>query len=272
MAELAINETTTYRWSFEEDVQQYAAAGVRGIGVWRRKLADYGEEKGIELLAEKGLQVSSLLWAGGFTGSDGRTHKESIFDARHAIRLAASLAAKCLIVHSGARAGHTHNHARRLLKTALSELIPFAVEFGITLAIEPMHRECAGEWTFLTDVDEAIRVIDAANCPYVKLAFDVYHMAQDEEILDRLHEIVPYIALVQLGDCQQPPTLDQERCRLGDGTLMLDRVVPALLAAGYDGFFEVELMGQEIESCDYLDLILQSKRKFAELAGMAPTA
>lgn len=271
MAELAINETTTYRWSFEEDAHQYAAAGIRGIGVWRSKLADFGEEKGVELLGEKGLQVSSLLWAGGFTGSEGRSYKESILDARQAIRLAAAIEARCLLVHSGSRAGHTHSHARRLLNTALNELIPFASEFGVTLAIEPMHRACASEWTFLTSLDEAIEVIEATSCPNVRLAFDVYHLAQDEVIFDRLPELVPYVALVQLGDCRQPPTPDHERCRLGEGVLRLDRLVPALLEAGYDGFFEVELMGQEIESCDYLDLILQSKRKFTELSGMART-
>ena len=91
MAMLSMNETTTYRWSFEEDVRQYAAAGYQAIGVWRQKLADFGEEKGIELLRESGLAVSSLLWAGGFTCSDGSTHRESVEDARESIRLAAAM-------------------------------------------------------------------------------------------------------------------------------------------------------------------------------------
>ena len=53
MARLSINEMTTYRWSFEEDVHNLSAAGIPAIGVWRQKLSDFGEEKGIELLAEK---------------------------------------------------------------------------------------------------------------------------------------------------------------------------------------------------------------------------
>ena len=47
MSRLSINELTTYRWSFEEDVTRYKAAGIAGIGVWRQKLADFGEEKGV---------------------------------------------------------------------------------------------------------------------------------------------------------------------------------------------------------------------------------
>ena len=147
MAKLAISELTTFRWSFDEDVNAYRSAGIDAIGVWRQKLSDFGEEKGSELLHETGLTVSSLSWAGGFTGSDGRSYKDSLDDARDAIRLAASLRAGCLIVHSGSRAGHTHNHARRLLKNALSELLPMAAEHSVTLALEPMHRGCGSPWS-----------------------------------------------------------------------------------------------------------------------------
>src|SRR3979409_1425890 len=138
MAGLSINEMTTYRWSFEEDVLNYRAAKIGAIGVWRQKLADFGEEKGIELLAEHGLAVSNLLWAGGFTGSDGHTYRESLRDAADAIQLAAALKASCLVVDSGARSRHTQNHARRLFLGAVRELLPLAAELNVTLAVEPM--------------------------------------------------------------------------------------------------------------------------------------
>ena len=74
MVRLAVSELTTFRWSFEEDVAQYRAAGISAIGVWRQKLADIGEPKGTQLLTESGIAVSSLQWAGGFTGSDGHSY------------------------------------------------------------------------------------------------------------------------------------------------------------------------------------------------------
>ena len=96
-----MNETTTFRWSFEEDVAHYAAAGIPAIGVWRQKLSDCGHDRGIELLRDSGLKVSHLLWAGGFTGSDGRSYRESVEDAAEAIRTAAALSTHCLVVYSG---------------------------------------------------------------------------------------------------------------------------------------------------------------------------
>ena len=163
MAALSINEMTTFRWSFEEDVKRYKAAGIEAIGVWRQKLADYGEEKGLKLLAASGLRVSNLLWAGGFTGSDGHSYSESLSDASDALHLAAALKAGCLVVYSGARNGHTQNHARRLFASALLELLPLAEELQIELAVEPMHAGCAEEWTFLTTLEEAMSVIEAPS-------------------------------------------------------------------------------------------------------------
>ena len=55
MLRLAMNELTTYRWSFEEDIRYYKAAGFEGIGIWRSKLSDCGEEDGIRKLRASGL-------------------------------------------------------------------------------------------------------------------------------------------------------------------------------------------------------------------------
>jgi sugar phosphate isomerase/epimerase len=266
MARLSINEVTTFRWGFDEDVQNYKAHGIAGIGVWRQKLSDFGEEKAVELLADAGLAVSSLLWAGGFTGSDGRSYRDSVEDAVEAIHLAADLRASALIVYSGSRAGHTHNHARRLFRGALEELLPVAAERGVTLAVEPMHPGCAADWTFLTDVDAALELLGALDSPYLKLAFDAYHLGQDLAILGRLPELVPAIALVQLGDARQPPRGEQNRCRLGAGTLPLGAIVRVLLAAGFDGFFEIELLGEDLGPMDYGELIRASKQAFLALA------
>ncbi len=268
MARLSINEMTTYRWSFEEDVQHLQAAGIPAIGVWRQKVADCGEAKAAELLAESGLAVSNLLWAGGFTGSDGHTYGESLKDAADAIRLAAQIRAGCLVVYSGGRNNHTQNHARRLFAGALKELLPLATELEVTLAIEPMHPGCAAEWTFLTSLDEAVGLVDALGSPRVKLAFDIYHLGHDPRIVDEIGRLRDRIAIVHLGDSLKPPEAEQNRERLGAGILPLKEIVAALASVGYDGDYDVELMGEAIEATDYTQLLECSKRAFAQLFGV----
>jgi len=262
MLRLSINEVTTYRWSFEEDVAGYAEAGIKAIGVWRQKLSDFGEEKGIELLKDTGLEVSNLLWCGGFTGSDGHTFQESLADAAEAVRLAGEMGAACLVVYTGARAGHTQNHARRLVRQGLTELAPLAEKHQVTMAIEPMHVGCASEFTFLSELDDALDLIHTVGSPWAKLAFDTYHLGHDPKIVDRIADLVPDVGILHLADARGTPEREQNRVRLGDGILPLREILAAFTAAGYDGYCDVELIGEEIEACDYRELIEHSKQTF----------
>ena len=118
MTLVSMNEITTFRWSLEEDVENYQQAGYRAIGLWRQKLTDGDLDRAIDLVVESGLYVSNLMWAGGFTGSDGRTLAESVDDAAEAIRAAAALRARCLVIYPGGRNNHTYRHAGRLLRKA----------------------------------------------------------------------------------------------------------------------------------------------------------
>ena len=259
MAMLSVNELTTYRWSFEEDAHNYVRAGFSAMGVWRPKLSDYGEEKGVELLKEVGLSVSSLNWVGGFTGSDGRSYEEAVADARDAIRLAAELGAGCLIVYSGSRSGHTHSHARRLLRNAIRQLLPIAEEFNVTLAIEPMHQGCARDWTFLTSLAMTIEFLEEFSNDHLQLSFDTYHFGYQPISVDELARIVPYVALVQVGDAKRPPTGEQNRCPLGQGVIPIEDYISDFRKAGYDGFFEVELLGEDVEAESYTRLLSSAK-------------
>ena len=266
MAKLSVNETTTFRWSFEEDVAHYAAARIPAIGVWRQKLSDCGERKAIELLAQSGLDVSHLFWAGGFTGSDGRSFRASVEDAADALRTAAALGTDVLVVYSGARAGHTFNHARSLIREALKELAPLAAELKVDLAVEPMHPMCAGEFTFLTGIDDVLELLESVGSESVKMVFDTYHLGHDENVVERIAGIASHVAIVQLGDAKHPPkTTEQDRCRLGDGILPLGEIVRAFSDAGYDSFYDVELLGEEIETVDNYDLLKHAADAFDSL-------
>jgi len=262
MAELSISETTTFRWSFEEDVTQYASAGISAVGVWRHKLSDCGLPRALELLHDGKLKASHLFWAGGFTGSDGRSYQESIEDAAEAIQTAAQLKSHILVLYSGPRAGHTYNHARRLVHGALIELAPLAAELDVTLAIKPMHPGCAEEWTFLTTLDDTFDFLDTVADIPVKFILDTYHLGQEAGLVDRIASLVPRIAMVQLGDARRPPEGEQNRCRLGEGVVPLGEIVDALKAGGYNGYYDVELLGEEIESADYQSLIEHAKEAY----------
>jgi sugar phosphate isomerase/epimerase len=258
-ARLAVSEMSTYRWGFEEDVMAYAMQGFKGIGVCRYKLQEYGEAKAVELLHEFNLSVSSLHWVGGFTGSDGRSYRDALLDALEAVDSAAALRASCLVVLTGSRAGHAQSHLNRLLRDALRELSEAAAAMNVRLALEPMHRGCAGRWTLLTDITSTMDLIQTVDRPNLGLVFDAYHLAHDSNVIEWLPSIAPKIELVQLGDAVGSPIHDQNRCLLGDGHLPLREIVEKLEGIGYAGFYEVELFGETVEHLTYDTLLEHSQ-------------
>lgn len=259
MLRLSVSELSTYRWSFEEDVLHYHRSGFEAIGIWRPKLMDYGEEKGVELIREYDLQISSLQWIGGFTGSDGRSFRHTMFDALDAIQLAADIGAQTVVVIAGGRAGHTKNHACRLLRTALRELSEAAQAVGVQLALEPMHIGCSLDWSFLNTIPQCLDIIADIDRPNLGIVFDCYHLAQDMDALPWLESIVPYVRLVQLGDAKQAPMGEQNRCLLGHGRVPLGDIVSIFQSGSYQGFYEIEIVGQEVEHLKYEQILGQAK-------------
>ena len=97
------------------------------------------------------------------------------------------------------------------------------------------------------------------------MVLDTYHLGQSGDLVARIPEIASRIALVQLGDAKLPPNGEQNRCRLGTGTVPLQPIVCALRAAGYDGFFDVELLGEDLEEVEYRALLEHAKDAYCRL-------
>ena len=264
-SKLSINETTTYRWSLLDDISAYRDAGISAIGIWRPKLSEFGEERGIELVQDSGLEVSSLSWAGGFTGSHGHTYTEAIDDAREAIHVASRLNARSLVIVSGARAGHTLNHAQRMLVDALKALADDAAERQIRLALQPMHRMFSQEWSFLTSLDSTLDVLAACDHPSLGIAFDVYHLWQEPRLLERIEQIAPHVATLRLNDWREPPRSDVDRCLPGEGEIPLREITHTFLESGYDGYFEIDIWSEELWCSDYVELLGRCQRGFDAL-------
>ena len=271
MPRVSINEITTYRWSLLEDVAGYRAAGVSDIGVWRRKLSDFGEERGVELLRDSELSVSSFWSAGGFTGSDGQTFREAVDDALDALRSAAQVQAGCLVVVSGARAGHTFNHARRLLCEAMRELGDAAAETGVSIALQPMHRRPVERWSMLNSLDAALDALTLCDHPHVGIVLDTFHMWDEPQLCERIADIMPHIKLASICDAlsavpNSTARGDEDRCIPGQGVLPLAEIITALETGGYRGAYDVQLTGARCWNSDYGSVLAECRTGLIDIA------
>jgi sugar phosphate isomerase/epimerase len=262
MLQLSVNELSTLNWSFEEDVIHYHRAGYSAIGILHSKLIEYGEEKGRELLKEHSMTPSSLTYFGGFTGESGNTFRRSMLEALDVIQLAADMGIETVVIHPGARNGHTRNHALRLLRTAFAVLSEASQAVNVQLAMEPIHCGCGPDY-FLNTIPQCLEIIGQIGNPNLGMVFDSYHLAQESDALLWLDSIVSHVRLVQLGDAKYAPMGRSNRCPLGDGRIPLLELINQFATAGYTGFYEIELQGTTSEL--HYEHLLATTRKTAKL-------
>ena len=256
---LSLSQLTTLRWSLPEEIVQLRSAKYHGIGLWRPKVAELGAELSAELIRDAGLGVSSLSFAGGFTGLHGLSHADAMADARDAISDAAVLGAENLIVVSGTRNGHTHRHSRRLLVDALCELADFAGLYGVRLCVLPMHYSFATTWTYLNTLDDTVEVLGQVDHPSAGLAFDTYQLWQEPRLIDRIPDLARLTGVVQIGDAHRSPQSSHDCCVPGEGIIPLTEIVRAFQRSGFDGYYDVQVCSSSGWSGDYPSAVSQSR-------------
>lgn len=281
MFEAAISELTMVRWELRQELVHAAEHGFTAVSLWRPKLSDEGVKAAASRLARAGMRASSLQWAGGFTGSDGRSFRESIADAEEAIEAAAVLARASalgqppvVVIYGGCRGGHTRSHATRLLVEALGAVVPVARREGVTLALKPLHPRAAPECGVLSSPDAALEIIDQVGENQVGLALDLWHFgdaimsraAENRAAENRaagnraaLERWAAATVLVQVADRCESPAPEADRQPAGMGCLPLETLVCGLIAAGYQGDFEFDPVGEAVEMLGYEGTLHQTR-------------
>jgi hypothetical protein len=108
---------------------------VRLVNVRRQQVMRLGEQSLLHVLSDNGLQVGTVGYAGGFTGSLGRSYEESVQDTYRALEMAAALSARSLVIVPGSQQKHIHSHASKTITAGLDRCLDDALRFRIDLQI-----------------------------------------------------------------------------------------------------------------------------------------
>ena len=252
--QIAVSEFSTPRWSFHEDVIKYASRGINNIGISRRKSDDFGASAAADLLFEMKMGVSSVSWAGGFTGSEGFSFVEAIDDAIEAIVFASQVNAGCLLLYPGGRNGHTNRHANRLFENALDTLIPIAADYNLPLAIEPMIGPESSCWSSLNSHRAFFGLLDNFPSEYLGCVVDLFHCGLNKPLLSVFQNYADRIRLVQIADREKASQNKfAQRLLPGVGDVDIHFWLDGLSAASVDCGVELEVYGSRNQSIDYVD-------------------
>lgn len=256
---ISVNQVSTLSWTMDQDALHAAEFGYDGLGLYRPKVDDHGIQETVETLHHHRLRATSLGWAGGFTGIE-RSFDEAVADGIEAVHQSAEIGAEVLIVLAGGLNRHINTHARRMVVQALQRMGDAAAEVDVQLAIEPIHAGCGDEWSFIDNLTATRDVLTCVAHPNLGFVCDLYHLGLGDGWVDQLSEMTPLVRLVQVGDARGAPMGEMNRCALGEGCVDIAAMLRTVIAAGYQGPIEVELVGEDVERLRYRERLGAARR------------
>ena len=244
---LAINQATTMKqWSLQEAIEGYAARDIRGISVWRNKLAECGVTEAATILSDHGMDVTGLCRGGLFPANDDAGRQAALDDNRRAVDEAAVIGAECLVMVCGGLPDGSKDmiDARKQVADGLAEMLPYAIDAGVQVAIEPLHPMTAADRACVNTLEHALDLCDTLG-EGTGVAVDCYHVWWDPKLEQQIARAGDRILGFHVCDWLVPTTdLVWDRGMMGDGVIDIPRIRGWVEAAGYRGYNEVEIFSE----------------------------
>ncbi len=244
---------STRHWSLAQDLELYDRLGVGRTSVALPKLADAGLDEAVAAITGRGLRVDGIYAGRAFDLGD-RSSWQAVQDAMvSSIEIGRRLGATTLQTTGGSSGGRPFEWAADRLAEALEPVAEAARANAVRIALEPTRPQFA-HVSFVHTFHDAVAL---ANRLGLWLLPDSAHLWWEPGLADLLDDARPRIAALQLADLEfDSPVL--ERVVPGDGQLALGTLVAGLVTGGFEGPFELELIGRAIDDEGYESAISRS--------------
>ncbi len=254
-------------WEPERVIDACAARGFGSIVFWRREIGLRAVGIGDRARAA-GLAVAGLCRTPFLVGADALDRAAVLDEAKASIDMAAGLGAAVLtIVVGGVHPGTKGTlESLRIVADRVADLVPYAAERRVKLALEPLNPVYAGNRSCLTTVRDAVDICKMVDMPNLGLAVDVYHVWWDSDLDAQLQRagkgrIFGYHLCDWLADTRD---VLLDRGMMGDGVADLKAIRASVEGAGYAGPCEVEIFSANTwwkrDPGDVLDVMVERFR------------
>jgi sugar phosphate isomerase/epimerase len=254
-----------------------AARGIRAVSPWRDQVAAAGLDAVAAQVRALGLELSGYCRGGMFPAADAAGLQAARDDNRRAVDEARELNAACLVLVVGALPGALQGQAahkdialaRSQVRDGIAELLEYARQANMPLAIEPLHPMYAADRACINTMEQALDLCDALDpgrTGALGVAVDVYHVWWDPKLQAQI-ERAGRDRLLAFHVCDWlTPTTDllNDRGMMGDGVIDIPKIRGWVEAQGFAGYSEVEIFSTghwwQRDAADTLDTCIQRHR------------
>jgi sugar phosphate isomerase/epimerase len=244
---VSLSAISTFRWDLDQDLAFYERTGITAIGASLAKLEAAGIDAGAQRLRDAGLRVTNLIGIGPFHLDRPAQWPEQRARLGRALDAAEALSAECMILTTGPAGQLTWEDAADALAEAVGPVVADAAARGIPFGLEHTNslRVDVGFVHSLADAVDLARRLGTGVCVETNACW------AERGLGDTIRAGVDTFRIVQVSDFAVGTLSTPNRLVPGDGDIPMERILGQILAAGYDGCFDLELIGPRIDEEGY---------------------
>jgi len=245
-----VSGISTFRLSLDDDLAFWSRHGIETVGVSVAKAEATGWPHATTALAravEAGLTVVDLIGLGAFDLARPETWERGRDRCLRAVEAAEHLGVPRTVFTTGRFVPLPWDEAADAFAEAIGPVTAEAARRGVAFAIEHTNslRPDVG---FVHSLRDAVDLADRLD---VGVCMEVNACWAERDLAATIRRGIGRIALVQISDFRVGTVASSQRLVPGDGDIPLLRIIDTLLAAGYAGAFELELIGDAIADEGY---------------------
>lgn len=244
---VSVSAISTFSWSLAQDLAFYDRAGVTNAGISVAKLERHGWDDGAARVADARLRVTNLIGLGPFELARPERWAEQQDRLARALDVATRVRAECVVFTTGPAGPLPWDEAADALAVAMGPVLADARARGVPFAIEHTNplRVDVGFVHTLRDAVDLGRRLGTGVCMEINACWS------ERGLATTVQRDVDALRLVQVSDYAVGTLSTPARLVPGDGDIPLGRILAGVLAAGYTGCFDLELIGPAIEAEGY---------------------
>lgn len=245
---VSLSMLSQWNWTVDEDLAFYEREGVNVIGVSLAKMeAAGGWRPYVPRIRDGGYRVANLIGLGPFKLSDREGWDKQRDRVRDALDAAEAFGAECIVLTTGPAGSLSWEDAADASAEAMAPLLDDAAARGLVIAFEHTNglRVDIGFLHTLRDAIFFAQRMGTGVCMEINACW------AERGLAETIRDGINTIAIVQLSDFAIGTNNTPNRLVPGDGDIPIERIVGQVLAAGYDGVFDLEMIGPRIEEEGY---------------------
>src|SRR6516225_1322610 len=222
----AVSACTTYHSTFAEDLANYQALDIDGIGLWEYKLPPGRDDESVAMFQESGLTATFC-----FPNVPGVIYGDVLFsepkDPRERLtRLKAGI-----------------RRLARFRPLAVACLAGPPRDVGVRLALEVIRPGPSG--SLASTIPEACALIADIGVPNIDVLIDTWHFWDSPQALADIRAHGERIVGVQVNDRSSAARGWGDRALPGRGDMDLTEILKVVRTSGFSGWYELEIFSDD---------------------------